>query len=132
MSVRRHVLMCRPQFIEAIVKGIKVHTIRAQRARPIFHGDILDLRHWWDRPYASKQVKIKEVVCTAILPVYVSYGVIRVDGKCLSPSIRECFAENDGFASARELFSLIEKMHRLPFTGQLIAWGTRAHGEYLP
>lgn len=49
------VLMFKEQFAEAVKSGTKLQTIRPPRKRPINVNDVLSLRKWTGRPYASKQ-----------------------------------------------------------------------------
>lgn len=105
------VLMFKEQFAEAVKSGTKLQTIRPPRKRPINVNDVLSLRKWTGRPYASKQQCLAVGACV---------GVERVQ---LTPkTITDELAVADGFANRDEMIAWFEQTHGLPFEGVLIRW----------
>jgi hypothetical protein len=121
------VLMCQPQFEPLIVSGVKIHTIRPPRKRPIKPGDELSLRVWTGKPYRSPQreilrTRVRFVFKVRILP----RGVVRPDllTKFDFPTVldRTLTARRDGFKSWRFMKQWFLNTHGLPFDGELIHW----------
>jgi hypothetical protein len=127
MKTRRHVILFQERFAPAVARGTKPHTIRPRRKRRIRAGDTLDLRAWTGKPYRSKQRKLREVTCIAVMPIEVDrlrWLIWVKDSRTrLLDSIEALhLAQRDGFASLDEMFNWFEAMHGLPFKGELIAW----------
>ena len=121
-----HVLMFEPRFVSLVEQGIKRHTIRGPRARPIVAGDRLSLRRWVGIPYRSRQVSIMEARVTQVQGILIdqrwSEPWIEIAACLLPHNARDEFAERDGFASAAELVAWHDAAHGLPFEGVLIQW----------
>jgi hypothetical protein len=127
MEEKRHVLMFKPQFAPLVKSGVKSRTIRPPRKRPIQAGDLLDLREWSGRPYASKQNKLREETCTSLAEIYIAHpGHVRVNDRVLSHEEMQLFAARDGFRDFEEMAEFFMKEHGLPFVGDLIEWEVSA------
>lgn len=127
---RRHVFMFQPQFAPRVLDGSKTTTIRAPRKRAVKIGDILDLRQWSGRPYASKQVKLRTAECveTSTITIKRSSIIFRkfsVGVELNGDELLDIIAEDDGFESWRLMRAWFEKTHGLPFTGTLYRWKTK-------
>ena len=81
-------------FIEKILKGEKIHTIRANSRGHYQDGDELSLRYWSGKPYCSKQVEFHR--CRIRLePVKITFRHPTLD--TLMPGFNpEMLANNDG------------------------------------
>jgi hypothetical protein len=111
------VIIFQPHFANLVRRGDKNQTMRKKaRCKP---GDTLSLRQWSGRPYRSKQVLIKEVVCKSVAPVCVDAVGVTVDGRHVD---EEEFARKDGFEDFSDLLRWTAATHRLPFHGELISW----------
>lgn len=109
--------MFQDRFAENVENGTKRQTIRKTARCKV--GDTLSLRRWSGKAYRSKQKVLATATCTAVLPVCVSYFDLWVDGK------REPFqhvAVTDGFRDYEEMRDWFQKVHGLPFRGELIRW----------
>lgn len=113
------VLMCQPRFVPDIRAGIKIHTIRPHRKRPIYPLDSLSLRQWRGAPYRSKQKEVLATECEAVVPI-----VITVDGPVVAgrPANPSTLARLDGFPDWHAMRQWFENTHGLPFEGDLIEW----------
>lgn len=121
---RRHVIMCQPRFVPLILDGRKTQTIRPIRKRPIWPGDILDLRQWAGLPYRSKQAKICEKVCSDYDPFCIFWGFrIVINGSEIGVLENYNFlARKDGFVDIKDMKEWFNKTHKLPFQGTIIYW----------
>ena len=124
-------IMFKDQWIDPILLGTKVQTVRPPRKIPIAVGDALSLRVWTGRPYASKQRTLLETHCTSVCEIAIDYGGIVKEpdkkfgqrmGSRLSVEDGERFARRDGFANFAEMCVFFGKMHGLPFRGVAISW----------
>lgn len=121
LKVSSHVLMFKPQFADDVEAGRKNRTMRPPRKRKIKVGDRLDLRKWSGKPYASKQVKLREATCTAVHEVFIATArCIRIDNVLVIPEILDAFAKLDGFETSEQMIAFFDKEHGLPFCGDLI------------
>lgn len=116
------VLMFQPRFVPKVLDRTKRQTIRPVRLRPIYPGDKLSLRRWYDKPYRSKHVVLQDEVCCAYKPITIEPDTVRVGGEELSPELREELAVCDGFASWSDMREWFVATHGLPFEGVLIMW----------
>ena len=112
------VINFQPRFATLVRRWAKTQTMRKKaRCKP---GDTLSLRQWSGRPYRSKQVLIKEVVCKSVAPVCVDKrDGVTVDGEHVD---EEDFARADGFEDFFEMLVWLDATHGLPFHGELISW----------
>jgi len=100
------------QFADAVERGEKRQTIRAERKdlRRPHKGQRLTL-------YTGMRTKscrlLRVVTCTACLPVSINFrdSTIRVSGAPLRGSSLEDFAQMDGFESSAALFDWFRKAH---------------------
>ncbi len=85
-------------FVELILSGIKMHTIRAGHNWK--DADMLDPRIWTGKPYSSKQKQIKEPFPAGCQDIFIRWcpaGVfIFIDGVLKSQSLLNTIAKNDG------------------------------------
>ena len=127
-GVRRVVVMCQPRFAPLVKAGTKPHTIRLKRKLyPVQVGDLLSLREWSGVPYRSKQILLREEVCTAVKPVKITFRfghVLFCVGKNnpLYTEQANALAVADGFRDVDEMLEWFEATHGLPFRGVLIEW----------
>jgi hypothetical protein len=128
MKTRRHVILFQERFAPAVARGTKPHTIRPRRKRRIRAGDTLDLRAWTRKPYRSKQRKLREVTCTRVARFELrrcrrtARVFFIVAGRSLYVDEMSLLAHRDGFVGLQEMIEWFERMHDLPFVGQLIEW----------
>ena len=59
-------------FRQAFLEGRKIHTIRANKKGYLKDGDVVSIRQWSGKPYASKQEVIKDGVKIGVEPVTMS------------------------------------------------------------
>ena len=87
-------------FADAFLSGQKIHTIRANEKGYYKPGDIVSVRQWSGKPYASKQETLQDGVRIGVVPVEIfldSRGInVFVDGKMQYPTI---VALNDGLST---------------------------------
>jgi hypothetical protein len=85
-------------FIRKILAGEKIHTIRAGHRWK--DGDMMDFRHWSDKPYRSPMVKFWQPLPirtqSIVIELYNHYLKIRIDNK-KRPVVRK-LAINDGLS----------------------------------
>jgi len=122
------VLMFRPQWVEPILQGRKVQTVRPVGKRLVSVDDALSLRVWTGRPYCSKQKTLLETRCTSVDSVAIDDGGVGMlsgakAGRRLSWEYLERFARRDGFDSFDAMQKFVREMHGLPFRGTVIGWG---------
>jgi hypothetical protein len=123
------VLMYQPRFAPPIKSGIKRHTIRPERKRPIKVGDELSHRMWEDKAYRSPQVEIATGVCTAVFQIKIEADAIYIGrpdfplGWAQVGDLDE-FAASDGFENWADMLAYFTSpgAYGLPFTGVLIQW----------
>ena len=122
------VLTFQPRFRAMVLSGAKANTIRADRKRPVKVGDVLSLRGWSGRPYASKQVVVLDNQrCIRTCPVVVGDHYIEVDGhRCDDAATLYFFAVRDGFNGWADLIAYFREQGPLPFVGTLIGWAAAA------
>lgn len=60
-------------FAKSFIIGRKIHTIRANVHGYYQDGDIVSVRQWSGKPYASKQVILEDGVKIGVVPVQLSY-----------------------------------------------------------
>lgn len=112
------VILFQPHFASLVRRGAKTQTMRKKARCKL--GDTLSLRQWSGRPYRSKQVVIREVVCKSVAPVCVDKcNGVTVDGL---PVDAEEFARADGFEYFLDMLIWLDATHGLPFRGDLISW----------
>jgi len=84
-------------FREAFLGGRKLHTIRANAKGYYKTGDIISVRQWSGKPYASKQEVIRDGVEIAVVNIYISErGVFFWTMSSLIPG--KIIARNDGLS----------------------------------
>lgn len=119
--MKTHVILFQRRFASAIVSGEKQNTIRLPRKRPIRAGDVVSLRTWTGLPYRSKQRTLGTARVEGVEPIRIdAYGIL-VAGEKVNA---ETLAKGDGFSSFGEMLDWFEETHALPFTGELIVWGS--------
>jgi hypothetical protein len=116
------ILNFKPQFVEPIRRGRKLHTIRATRKIPVRPGDNLylftGLRH-----KGAARILADPVVCSRVESIEINAqttSMVTVGGVPLDYSEREALAIADGFSGWEEMLAFWEG--RLPFVGQIIHW----------
>lgn len=120
------VIMFQPRFAALVLNGQKQQTIRPIGKRKIEAGMKLSLRRWEDKPYRSKQVVLKEAVCSKVSSIWISESyqefTFIVDGVRLNQEQWSALCRADGFDCTTDLLDWFEKTHGLPFEGRLIQW----------
>ena len=112
------VVMVKKQFAPMILSGRKPHTIR-KTARCV-PGDMLSIRRWAGKPYASPQLRVADAWCTSLAGIVVSEKGLSIDLVPIGIDQATVFAWNDGFDSLDEFISFFEVNYSLPFTGVVI------------
>jgi hypothetical protein len=109
------------QFAEAVCKGTKRQTIRANRRRPFEVGDTLQF-YTGMRTKNCQRIRQDEK-CTFVGRITIDknrqvwLGLNRLWGYDLLE-----LAKDDGFSTPDEMIDFFEATHGLPFEGQLIRW----------
>ena len=127
------VVLFQDRFVSKIRDGSKPHTIRGiRKGRQIQSGDTLSLRHWFSKPYRSKQVVIREVECTCARDIQIERndreygcGIVTIEGNTLDQIGCDLLAKSDGFEWFSEMVAWFERTHSLPFVGRLIEWSVK-------
>jgi hypothetical protein len=95
------VILFQNRFISLIKEDVKTSTIRnTARCKP---GDFLSLRFWSDKPYRSKQVEIRQVICTAVRSIHMQAErdltiSLQIDGQAVaSKDHKLVIARHEGF-----------------------------------
>lgn len=115
--------MCQKRFVDQIKAGSKIHTIRRFGSLHTRPGHDLSLRYWTGAPYRSKQREIRTVKACFVAEVEITrFEGIRLNGQLLTTIERDALAVGDGFRDRIEMRRWFADNHRLPFTGDLIAW----------
>ena len=117
------------QFAEAVARGDKCQTIRANgKRRHASPGERLQL-YTGMRTKACRKLVTPDPVCVSTLRVeLVSSNVARfscfleIDRVRLSQEQEDAFAQADGFSSFYDMVEWFKKTHGLPFEGVLIRW----------
>jgi len=113
--------MFQPQFADLVKAGTKCQTIRPVRKNgPIRIGQPLSLRAWTGKPYRSKQVELRQVICRFTCHLRIDLDGITWPREPVM-SVKE-LARTDGFVTFAAMQLWFEKIHGLPFTGVLIQW----------
>lgn len=119
------VFMFQDRFAAKVIDGSKNQTIRKTSKRIIRVGDTLSLRKWSGSPYRSKQVILREALCTGVDPLTIDRcGDIRIgnSGFVLLTRYARAMAKKDGFEDSDAMLDWFQKTHGLPFEGVLIQW----------
>lgn len=118
------------QFVDPIRRGVKAHTIRADRKIPIKPGDLLYL-YCGARTKSCFRILEQPVTCTKVEiililgPREIITGVLRAGedastGHRLDQDEAERLAVADGFPDLTRMMAFWDG--RLPFKGQIIHW----------
>lgn len=123
------VLLFEHRFIDAIMSGAKVHTIRQERKRYVRRGDVLSLRCWEGKAYRSKQRVLFEGPClqtwlvtltkrmAVLVPSHANAELVSFRREQL-----EAFARSDGFDTWRDMRHYWEAAGGLEYAHRLICW----------
>lgn len=123
------ILAFKPQFVEPILSGSKIHTIRHDQHNRWREGMAIQMA----TGVRTKNYNcFKKEVCTEVQDVFMTYAYndliqISVDGRELFGfDERMAFAQNDGFNTWQDFFKwfypIIMKSPKECFTGKLIHW----------
>lgn len=82
-------------FEDAFLSGRKIHTIRANEKGYYKPGDIVSVRQWSGKPYASKQETLENGIGISVLPI-----IIRFDDGILSIRVRPYLGASFSFVEA--------------------------------
>lgn len=122
-----HIVMFERRFVSLVRRGVKTHTIRPRRKRPIHVGDALSLRCWRGLAYRSRQQQINQGFVVSVAPIRIDRGPrgmpdIDVDGTHLLANEANLLAIADGFQDVIEFLEWRHERYGLPWSGQLITW----------
>jgi hypothetical protein len=107
------------QFASAVVSGRKQQTIRAKRKTPPRVGQ---LAHCFVGMRTRNCRRLGSwPICSVNDVEILRHGVV-VDGKEFFPIALDFFAVADGFRHWIEMRDWFERVHGLPFRGDLISW----------
>ena len=111
----------RRQFAPDVENGTKRQTIRAKRKRPILQGETL---HLYVGLRTKSARKLLDAVCTEECAIHISDDHdVCVGCRYLTEPEKDALANADGFTGPSAFVSMMdffEKIHGLPFWGQLI------------
>lgn len=120
------VLIFGERFASAVATGTKQQTIRPSRPRGIREGHRFSLRKWENKAYRSRQVELREAICTQIGTIEIdeSFREFKfiVDGQRLTQDQWAKLARDDGFDCTTDMLDWFRKTYGLPFEGFLIQW----------
>ena len=112
----------KPEFAEAVERGEKRQTIRAERRDfrlPCKPGDRLMLYTGMRTPACRK---LAEAICTSTSTVQLDADHLIINGMIAGDGKREKVARADGFETFQAMRDWFEQTHGLPFDGWLIKW----------
>lgn len=107
------------QFIAPVASGKKRQTIRKPRKRQTVPGDKLYL---YSGMRTKAVLKLREVECIAVIPIYISASSVRLDSIDLKASEIDNLARLDGFNTTEEFYEFFKLNHGVPFEGEVIKW----------
>ena len=110
------ILGFKPQFVESILSGVKIHTIREDELNRWKVGNKI---HFATRVRTKKQKQFYEDVCVSVQNIRFILEKIYVDGKKLERKETLVLAKNDGFNNVGELFDFFDWKD---FEGKIIHW----------
>ena len=109
------VLSFKPQFVEPILNGTKVHTIREDSFNRWKNGMKI---HFATGVRTKEYKQFKSGFCMGIQSIEIDFPRVRVDGMDLIFSKRLSLAKDDGFNGLQDFFEWFNK----PFKGKIIHW----------
>lgn len=126
--------MVQPRFVEDVLTGVKTSTIRKKpkRAQDTPQvGERRELRMWEDRPYTSRQLKVREIVIERVSDIMLAKSgdtlVVYIDR--VKQTVPQCIAlaKQEGFRSFSEMTAWFFAAHdkilsKEPLYGNLIEW----------
>lgn len=113
------------RFAPLVKSGTKTQTIRAMRKRPFKEGDKLYCYSGLRTKHTEKlgEFECKEVRQVRIKEDYISLNEIIIGREIdTGYSSSDKFARADGFENFEVMKRWFQKVHGLPFRGQLIKW----------
>lgn len=127
------------EFVPGILRGDKGTTIRCT-AGDLEIGDRFSLRVWTGAPYRSPQEEFAQATVQSIEPVIIRNSILKLGTVVLlatgqhhttwleatEPEYLAWVARRDGFSTWAELTTWFQRIHGLPFAGQLITWDPRS------
>ena len=117
------VLGFKENFVDKILDGSKIHTIREDKKNRWKAGNKI---HFATGIRSKDYNCFKEGKCFATEKIFIDKRkrIILIEGQELSETTMNCLAVNDGFKRTLELFSFFPE----PFTGKIIHW---TRGTYI-
>lgn len=119
----------KPQFVDAILRAEKMHTIRAPRKRRTKVGETV---HLFTGQRTKKCKLLMRAICTKVENIEIDggwetvsgefFGHVIIDNNRIDGDELEALARSDGFSSFDEMMEFWRG--RLPFTGEIIHWNT--------
>jgi hypothetical protein len=122
-----------PEFIEPILAGSKIHTIRrdvtnrAKKGEPLYLHDAVDEKHGGSiqgfdikQCISTQKIEIKYIKLYAW---YITGPHVKVDGQYLTAEQIHTLAINDGFTNIIKFFDWFNT----DFTGKIIHWTNKRY-----
>jgi len=118
------ILGFKPQFVEPINSGVKIHSIREDKTDRWKEGNTI---HFATGVRTKDYNNFKTDVCKSTQSIKISYFIgiffanritVYVDDRALNPFEISELATNDGFASTEDFFKWFDK----DFEGKIIHW----------
>jgi hypothetical protein len=108
-------------FLDKIIDGSKVNTIRQERKHPIKKGDRLQL--YWKQRSPSEGFQIGDAICKEVIPITIdSNAIIMPHSELVVPEALDQFARLDGFENWEGMRLFFNSRYHLPFKGVFIGW----------
>lgn len=108
------------RFAHLVISNKKVHTIRAERKRPIREGDRLYL---YTGMRTANCEHLRNAVCTKVQDIWIHlHRAVVIDSKALLAHEIFELAARDGFVDPEEFFDFFVCVEKPTFKGQLIWW----------
>ena len=109
------ILSFKPQFVDKILDGIKIHTIRED---PLGRWKSGKLIHFATGVRTKKYHCFKKGICIGTQKIKIHCGDVYVDGELLELSVIEAISSNDGFYSIYDFNLWFEE----DFEGVIVHW----------
>ena len=107
------------RIVSKILSGEKRQTIRAKRKNPIKVNDTLRL---WTGQRTKRAKHLIDVQCGDILDIEITENEIIINDISIIGELKDITAQADGFKDWYDMKEWFEKIHGLPFKGNLIVW----------
>lgn len=119
------VLGFKKQFVQPILAGTKVHTIRAPRKHPV---KVCQRLYFYTGVRTKDADKFGEAICSKIQEIEIvtrsasDLATVAIDKKLISRDEKLRLVHADGFASEMDFSAFFRSNYGYRFIGQLIHW----------